>query len=171
MPDEVTRYTVLPRVLVFVFRDSKLLMMRYSGKGEHMSQEKADRRDIYNCIGGHVEEGEDILETAVKEAKQEAGITLRSPKVKGIINVSGFAGKNVLNFIVTGETSDEAVKTTLEGDLEWVGIDDVAKLNVFPDMGEILNKLFALKNGQMFTGVAKFDGKFKLLAINLKVRN
>ena len=100
MAEEKNRYTVLPRVLVFVFKDGKLLMMKYSGKGENMSQEKLDRKDIHNCIGGHVEKGEDVIETAVKEAQEEAGIKLLNPKVRGIINISGFAEKDIINFII-----------------------------------------------------------------------
>lgn len=168
MADEKPRYTVLPRVLIFVFKDDKLLMIKYSGKGEHQTQEKSDRKDIYNCIGGHVEQGEDIIETAVKEAKEEAGISLLNPKIAGVINVSGFAGKNILNFIVTGTTEDEVLKATLEGELEWVEKDKLLSLNVFPDMGPILEKLSTMKQNQMFVGVAEFE-KFDLKKINLKV--
>lgn len=95
MAQEKQRYMVLPRVLVFILKDDGLLMMKYSGKGENMTQEKLNRKDIYNCIGGHIEEGEDVIKAAIKEAEKEAGIRLLNPKVKGIINVSGFSGKNI----------------------------------------------------------------------------
>lgn len=166
---EKIRYTVLPRVLVFVFKGNQILMMKYSGKGENMTQEKNDRKDIYNCIGGHVEQGEDVIETAVKEAEEEAGIKLLNPKVKGIINVSGFAGKNIMNFIITGTTEEEPLKATLEGELEWVDIEQIETINIFDDVTPILDKLLSLREEEIFVGKINFDGKFKMLDISLRV--
>jgi 8-oxo-dGTP diphosphatase len=168
MSQEKPRYTVSPRVLVFVSKGDKFLMLKYSGKGENMTQEKLDRKDIYNCIGGHIEKGEDIIETAVKEAKEEAGIKLLNPKIKGIINVSGFSGKNIMNFIIVGETEDKPVASSLEGELEWIDKDKIKDITTFEDVAPILEKILLLSDGEMFIGTAKFDGKFKLLDMNLK---
>lgn len=167
MAKERQRYTVIPRTLIFVFKNEKLLMMKYSGKGEHQTQEKADRKDIYNPIGGHVEEGESVIECAVKEAWEEAGIKLLNPKVKGIINVSGFSGKNIMNFIISGTTEDEPISDSLEGRLEWVDVNEIDTLNVFPDLKPILEKLLTLKEDELFTGILKFDGEFGMKEIRL----
>ncbi|MCL4384635.1 NUDIX domain-containing protein [Patescibacteria group bacterium] len=168
MTEEVQRYTVIPRVLVFVFKNNKLMMMKYSGKGGHQTQEKVDRKDIYNPIGGHIEDGESPIDCATKEAMEEAGIKLLNPKISGVINVSGFAGKNIMNFIVSGTTEDEPIKETLEGTMEWVDSKAIDGLKVFPDLKPIMDKLMSLKEGQMFTGVIEFDGKFGLRKIELK---
>jgi 8-oxo-dGTP diphosphatase len=168
MQQEQQRYMVFPRVLVFVMKGDELLLIRYSGKGENMNQEKADRKDIYNCIGGHVEKGEDVIEAAVKEAREEAGINLIDPKVKGIINIDGFAGKDIMNFVILGTTEDEPAATSLEGKLEWVKKDKMKDINVVEDIVPILEKLLSLKDGEIFVGSAKFDGKFKLLELNLR---
>jgi 8-oxo-dGTP diphosphatase len=167
MTDEKSRYTVLPRSLVFVFRDQKLLLMRYSGKGTHQTQEKADRKDIYNPLGGHIEEGENVIENARREAQEEAGVLLQEPKLRGVINVSNFAGKNVMMFVVMAQTLDEGVSSSLEGDLEWVSVTTVSSLNLFPDLKIILDTLLSLKPDETFAGTALYDGKFGLLDIKL----
>jgi 8-oxo-dGTP diphosphatase len=169
MSKEKERYTVVPRVLVFVFKNDKLLMMKYSGKGENMNQEKTDRKDIHNCIGGHIEKGENVIETAIKEAREEAGIKLFNPKVKGIINVNGFSGKNIMNFIIASTTNDEPISSSLEGELVWIKKDELKNINIFEDIIPILEKLLILRDGEMFVGNAAFDGKFKLLNLNLEV--
>jgi 8-oxo-dGTP diphosphatase len=169
MSIEKQRYTVLPRTLVFVFHNEQLLMMKYSGKGQNQTQEKADRKDIYNPLGGHIELGENVIENAIKETQEESGVRLENPKVKGIINVSGFSGKNVMMFIVTGTTQDTPINTTLEGTLEWVNVNDIESLNVFPDLKAILEKLLVLENEQIIVGTSEFDGKFGLLDITLNV--
>ena len=168
MADEKPRHQVLLRTLIFVFKGDQLLLMRYSGKGTNLSKEKSDRKDYYNPIGGHVEKGEDIIESAKKEAQEEVGIILADPKIKGIIHVDGFAGKNMVNFIIAGTTGDEPIKSSLEGDLEWVNKDDVPNLNVFKDIGPILNELLSMKPGEIFTGVAKFEG-FDLKELDINV--
>lgn len=158
---------VLIRTLIFVFRDDALLMMKYSGKGTHQTKEKTDRKDIYNPIGGHVEEGEDIVQSALREAKEEAGISLLNPKIKGVINIHGFAGKNMVNFIVVGETDDEVVKSTLEGELHWIPYGQLQGLNTFADIQPIVNQLQTLAPDQMFVGTANF-ADFKLLDLHFQ---
>ena len=41
-------------------------------------------------------------------------------------------------------------------------------INVVEDTVPFLEKLLSLKDGEIFVGSAKFDGKFKLLELNLK---
>lgn len=142
--------------------------MKYSGKGGNQTKEKADRKDIYNPIGGHIEQGENVIQNAIKEAKEEAGITLLQPKIKGVISISGFAGKNMVNFIIVGTTKDEALKSTLEGELHWVELGDIESLNTFADIKPILDKILTVKPSKMFVGTASFVG-FKLVDIQLSV--
>jgi 8-oxo-dGTP diphosphatase len=168
MAEEKPRYTVLVRTLIFIFKDDQLLLMKYSGKGSNQSQEKADRKDIYNPIGGHVEADEDILESAAKEAMEEAGVHLEQPKIKGIVNVSGFAGKNMLNFIVTGVTSDEPLQSSEEGELHWVKTSQLDELTMFADVKPILEQLQTMQDNEMFMGKAVFEG-FELKELKLRV--
>lgn len=166
MAEEKQRHVVIPRTLICVFRNNKLLLMKFSGKGEHMSKEKADRKDIYDPIGGHIEENEDIIENAKKEAMEEAGVNLLNPKIKGVIHANGFAGKNIMLFVVVATTNDEGLKSTLEGELEWIDPKTIHSLNIFEDLKVIIDKVMDLKDNEMFTGVSKFEG-FKLKSIEL----
>lgn len=164
--EDKQRHTVIPRTLIFVFRNGKLLLMKYSGKGENQTKEKEDRIDIYNALGGHIEANEDVIDNAWREAREEAGIELINPKIKGVIHANGFAGKNIMMFVVVAETNDEGLKSTLEGELEWIEPSKINSLNVFDDMRAIIDKVMNIKDGEVFTGVTKFDG-FKLLEIKI----
>jgi 8-oxo-dGTP diphosphatase len=165
---EKQRHTVVPRTLICVFRNKKMLLMKFSGKGENPSQEKSARKDIYDPVGGHIEAGEDILENARREALEEAGVHLQDPKIKGIIHANGFAGKNIMLFVIVATTNDEGVKSTLEGELEWVNPNDIDKLNIFEDLKLIIEKVLTLKEGQTFTAVSHFEG-FKLKNIKFQI--
>lgn len=163
---DAPRHTVLLRTLIFVFREGRLLMMKYGDSGAGRSAEKAGRTGVYNPIGGHVERGEDVLESARREALEEAGIRLISPRIRGLVHIDGFAGKQMLNFLVVATTADEPVASSAEGELSWVDTSDVASLNVFDDVGPILAALLRLKSGELITGTATFRG-FELLALDL----
>ncbi|HQP09495.1 MAG TPA: NUDIX domain-containing protein, partial [Anaerolineaceae bacterium] len=51
------RYQVVPRVLLFIFDGSKVLLI-------HGDSKKKIWAEKYNGVGGHVEPGEDILTAA-----------------------------------------------------------------------------------------------------------
>lgn len=164
------RYTVLPRTIIFIFKNDQLLLLKYSGRGDELSEEKVNRKDIYNPPGGHIEPEEDIIESAKREAIEETGIQLLKPKVKGVIHVTNFAGKNVMLFIVVGTTDEEPAKETPEGFPQWVDLDKIQTLPLYPDLLLLIENLQKIKNDQFIIGTSKYDGKFGLLDISLTVR-
>lgn len=168
MPNQI-RHRVFMRSLIFIFQDDKVLLMKYSGRGAHQTKEKANRKNIYNGIGGHVEAGEDIIAHSERESMEEAGIRLKNPKLKGFINVSGFAnhGDGVALFIIVSETDDEPLASTLEGELHWAPLAKVHELNTFADVLPILKGLRALRPGQSLVGTSRFQG-FELIELNLR---
>ena len=60
------RYMLIPRTLIFVTHEDQLLLL----KGASDKRLWAER---YNGIGGHVEQGEDVLSAARREAKLSEG--------------------------------------------------------------------------------------------------
>lgn len=169
MSEEKKRYTVIPRVLVFVSKENKLLMIKYSGKGTNQTAEKSERKDIYNCIGGHIEADQDVIAAAETEALEEAGVHLINPKLKGVINIRNFAGKNILNFIVTATTKDTPLLSTLEGKLKFVDPADLKTKQTFPDLVAIFETLEKLEEAQTIAGTAVYDGDFNLIDLKLRV--
>lgn len=62
-----------------IMRDGKVLLMRRQNTGWNDGK--------YALLGGHVEDGENIFDTAVREAKEEVGITVRPEKLKPLFTM------------------------------------------------------------------------------------
>lgn len=152
-----SRHTVLLRTLIFVLRGNDVLLIRYkNGGGADTDGEKNERVGIYNGIGGHIEAGEDILASAAREAMEEAAIELDAPRIAGVMHIDGFAGKQILNFVIVASTRDEPTPECNEGTLEWIEISRLSDIRTFADVKPLLRR--SADSSSVFTGTAKFEG-------------
>jgi len=155
------RHAVIPRTMCFVFYKDAVLLLKASQKKEWTG--------TYDPVGGHIEKGESIIESAEREIKEESGLTVSSTKLRGIVHVSGFFGKEIMMFVTASQAPSKKVVANHEGELEWVKIKELDKKNIFEDVKPILEQVLQLTPEELFVGVSKFDGKDKLLALDIKV--
>jgi 8-oxo-dGTP diphosphatase len=110
------RYKVIPRSLIFVFRDDKVLLI----KGSPTKHLWANR---YNGIGGHIEYGEDILLAAQRELLEETGLAGIVLWLCGVILVDASSETGICIFVFKGEYSEGEVRDSQEGKSEWLPAD------------------------------------------------
>lgn len=77
--------------------------------------------------GGHVERGESFAESAVREVKEETGLTLRSLEHCGIIQwIHAVTGERYIVFCYrSSDFEGELVPECDEGKLYWMDIDEI----------------------------------------------
>ena len=155
------RHSVIPRTLCLVFYGDEILMIKGS--------EKKDWSGIYNALGGHIEKGESVIESAEREIREESGLTVFETKLKGIVHASNFFGKNVMMFVTSSKANTKEVMSSDEGELIWIKETEIDRLRMFEDMKPILERVIGMKPGEIFVGTSEFDGKDKLLALDIKV--
>jgi 8-oxo-dGTP diphosphatase len=130
-PDGPT--AVYLRTLCFVFRGDRVLLIRRL----HPPDE-----GYWNAIGGKIDRGEDPLEAAQRELKEEAGIepVLEFRGVATVVVRS--TGEHWTIFLFSAHVADSAVAIpSPEGPLRWARPDELDALPVLPDIPLLLPPL------------------------------
>ncbi|WP_029948789.1 8-oxo-dGTP diphosphatase [Parvimonas micra] len=77
-------------------------------------------------VGGHVEKGEVLYDSCVREVFEETGLNVKNLKLKGTVSwIDERNNKRELGFLYyTEDFSGELIKETIEGKLFWMGIEE-----------------------------------------------
>ncbi len=151
------RYMLIPRVLVFVTRGTRVLLLR----GSPTKRLWANK---FNGVGGHVEPGEDILSAARRELLEETG--LQTPLwLCGTLIVDTGQNPGIGIFVFTGECPQGEPRPSAEGTLEWVEFDDVPNLPSVEDVPILLKQLRGMKRGDAPFAARSFYKDEKLTVV------
>lgn len=116
--------------------------------------------------GGHVEPGESFYESAVREAKEETGLTVKNLSLCGIVHWASDGGDRYIEYLYkTADFTGEAISGTREGNVKWMSRDELADsdhlsmnfehyLPVF--FADSFTEAFFDWDGKSFTGVPKY---------------
>ncbi len=105
MDRSLMRYT-----LIFLTRGDLILMLK---------RRKAPNQGLWNGIGGHIEPGEDPLECALREVREETGYSLDRLDFAGILTWDGFETPPGGLYIFHGQAPPGEPQDTEEGTLAW----------------------------------------------------
>ena len=139
--------------LCYVMNENKTLMI-YRNK-----KENDYHKGKWNGLGGKLEFGETPEECAIREIREESGLIVRNPKMKGIITFPMFDGVDdwyVFVFAIK-DFQGELIDSN-EGELEWIPNNNLFDLNLWEGDPIFIKWLFQDK---FFS--AKFiyeDGKY-----------
>lgn len=110
-------YTPILGVLCYLTAGDQVLLIHRQGRPDDLHLGK------YNGLGGKVEPDEDVVAAVRREVREESGLELVQPRLRGTISWPGFGsdGEDWFGFVFTADTWTGEPKTeNPEGVLEWV---------------------------------------------------
>lgn len=73
----------------------------------------------WNFPGGHVEPGEYVTPSVIREMQEETGLTIENPKLCGIKEFHREDGKRFIVFLYTADQFSGELKSSDEGEVFW----------------------------------------------------
>lgn len=113
--------------LCMVYRGDEMLLQ---------NRVKTDWRG-YCFPGGHVEPGESIVDSVIREMKEETGLTVHRPRLCGIKQFPIAGGRYLVFFFKTDSFTGELISSD-EGKMEWISRKNLPNLNTVSDFMDML---------------------------------
>ncbi|MBH0230938.1 8-oxo-dGTP diphosphatase [Halobacillus yeomjeoni] len=127
---------------------------------------KKPRRGWYVAPGGKMESGENIKDSAVREFKEETGLSVDQPELRGSFTFIMRDGEKttqewmMFTFFSTSYTG-ELLDVSEEGELEWVPVDEVLQKPMAEGDRHIFKHI--LNSEEQIYGTFVYTTDFKLI--------
>lgn len=131
--------------LCYIKKNNKTLMLHRVKKENDMHKNK------WNGLGGKLIPGESPEECVIREIKEESGLNIKTPSLKGIITFPKFDNiEDWLVFVFTANQFSGDLIDSDEGNLKWIDDSDLLNLNMWEGDRIFIpwlskNKLFSAK--------------------------
>ena len=106
------------------------MCMICDGKGNMLVQNKVNHPTWHgwNFPSGHVEKGEYVTPSVIREMQEETGLTIESPKLCGIKEFHKLKdGKRYIVFLYVAEKFSGELKASSEGEIFWYPLSELFK--------------------------------------------
>ncbi len=112
--------------MCYIKKDNRTLMLHRTKKKNDIHEGK------WVGLGGKMEQGETPEECIIREVKEESGLDILNPKLKGILTFPKFKDdEDWYVFLFTASDFSGEMIDCNEGDLKWVDDEKIQELNLW----------------------------------------
>ena len=105
---------------------------------QYRSPERYKKWSGYAFPGGHIEEGESLAESVIREVYEETGLTIAAPKLVAVKDWEPDEGGRYIVFCYKATEYTGQLRSSEEGEVSWVEKDQLEKLDLSYDMLPLL---------------------------------
>ena len=105
---------------------------------QYRSPERYKKWSGYAFPGGHIEEGESLAESVIREVYEETGLTIADPKLVALKDWEPDEGGRYIVFCYKATEFTGQLRSSEEGEVSWVEKDQLDQLDLSYDMLPLL---------------------------------
>ncbi len=143
-------YPVMLATLCYLRRDGHTLMV-------HRNKNAGDiHAGKWNGLGGKFEPGESPEACVIREVREESGLQVADPRLRGLLAFPGFKESDWYVFVFTAEEFTGQLIDSPEGELRWVPDAELADLPLWES-----DRIFFpwLEGGPFFSASFRYQGE------------
>ena len=121
------------------------MCMICDGRGNVLVQNKIGHPTWsgWNFPGGHIEEGEYVTPSVIREMREETGLTIEKPRLCGIKEFhKSKDGKRYIVFLYIADKFSGEIESSSEGEIFWYPLSELAKSDKLIDGFEEMLEVF-----------------------------
>ena len=88
--------------------------------------------------GGHIEPGESIVDAVVREMKEETGLTIQNPELRGVKQFPIDRGRYIVFLFRADEFTGDLLSSE-EGKMQWFARSELSSIETVDDFSELLS--------------------------------
>ena len=105
---------------------------------QYRSPERYKKWSGYAFPGGHIEEGESLVESVIREVYEETGLTIADPKLVAVKDWEPDEEGRYIVFCYKATRFSGQLRSSEEGEVSWVEKNQLEKLDLSYDMLPLL---------------------------------